>query len=97
MTHLQTLTRNDFEPHLNKVFEVRSVTPDLQLSLVEVKVLGQGAREGGAFSTLWQGPKEPVLAQCIHKLYQADFGEQDVFLVPVAEKDAGVQYEAVFT
>ena len=97
MTHLQTLTLHDFEKYLNEVFKVRSVTPDLQLSLVEVKSMGQGAREGGAFSTLWQGPKEPVLAQSIHRLYQEDFGDQDVFLVPVAEKDAGVQYEAVFT
>ncbi len=97
MTHLQTLTRTDFEDHLNKIFQVLSVSPDLELSLVEVKPLGQGAREGGAFSTLWQGPSEPVLDQSIHRLYQKDFGEQDVFLVPVAEKDAGIQYEAVFT
>ncbi|MDE4135071.1 hypothetical protein PXK00_18325 [Phaeobacter sp. QD34_3] len=94
---MHTLTVSDFEQHLNKAFQIRSSAPDLQLSLIEVTAIGQGAREGGAFSSLWQGPKEPVLEQAIHTIYQPDFGEQEVFLVPVAEKDAGIQYEAVFT
>jgi len=97
MTDLQMLGVSDFEELLNKTFDVTSVSPALQLALIEVSVMGQGARAGGAFSTLWQGPKEPVLDQAIHRLYHKDFGEQDVFLVPVAEKDAGIQYEAVFT
>ncbi|EEW57496.1 conserved hypothetical protein [Ruegeria sp. TrichCH4B] len=97
MTTLHTLTSADFEALLNRAFEVRSVSEDVHLSLIEVKAMGSGAREGGAFSTLWQGPSSPVLAQATYRLFEEKFGEQEVFLVPVAEKEAGIQYEAVFT
>ena len=97
MTELQMIGVSDFEKFVNETFDVQSVSPALQLSLIEVTVMGQGKRAGGAFSTLWQGPKEPVLDQAIHQLHHKDFGEQGVFLVPVAETDAGIQYEAVFT
>lgn len=97
MTDLRTLTIQDFEKLVDTAFEVRSVTSDLHLSLVEVRAMGSGERAGGAFSVLWQGPLEPMLEQSIYTLFQPEFGEQDVFLVPVAEKDAGIQYEAVFT
>ncbi|WP_422377469.1 DUF6916 family protein [Roseibium sp.] len=97
MTDLRTLTIQDFEKLVDAAFEVRSTPTKLQLSLLEVKAMGSGERDGGAFSVLWQGPVEPVLEQSIYTLYQPDFGEQEVFLVPVAEKDVGIQYEAVFT
>lgn len=97
MTDLRTLTIQDFEKLVDAAFEVRSTPTKLQLSLLEVKAMGAGERDGGAFSVLWQGPMEPVLEQSIYTLYQPDFGEQEVFLVPVAEKDVGIQYEAVFT
>ena len=97
MTDLRTLTIQDFEKLVDTAFVVRSVDPQLQLSLVEVKAMGSGEREGGAFSVLWQGPREPMLEQAIYRLFQPGFGEQEVFLVPVAEKTAGIQYEAVFT
>ncbi|ABF62265.1 hypothetical protein TM1040_3291 (plasmid) [Ruegeria sp. TM1040] len=97
MSTLRTLTSADFEALLNRTFAVRSEPEDVYLSLIEVKVMGSGEREGGAFSTLWQGPKSPFLEQAIYSLSEEEFGEQEVFLVPVAEKDAGIQYEAVFT
>jgi len=97
MATLQSLTSGDFEAFLNRVFDVRSVADEVQLSLIEVKSLGAGEREGGAFSTLWQGPKSPVLEQSVYRLFEQEFGEQELFLVPVAEKDAGIQYEAIFT
>ena len=97
MTELQTLTIRDFETMLDTPFSVRSVPGEVELSLVEVKAMGAGEREGGAFSLLWQGPPQPVLEQAIYTLFQPTFGERDVFLVPVAEKEAGIQYEAVFT
>lgn len=97
MTDLRTLTIQDFEKLVDAAFEVRSTPTKLQLSLLEVKAMGSGERDGGAFSVLWQGPVEPMLEQSIYTLYQPDFGEQEVFLVPVAEKDVGIQYEAVFT
>lgn len=97
MTDIRTLTIRNFEQLVDTAFEVRSMETALELSLVEVKPMGSGERDGGAFSLLWQGPPEPVLEQSIYTLFQAELGEQDFFLVPVAEKDAGIQYEAVFT
>jgi len=49
MTDLQTLTIRDFEKLVDSAFEVRSAQAGLQLSLVEVKAMGSGEREGGAF------------------------------------------------
>lgn len=97
MTDMRTLTLGDFKKLEGAAFDVRSVEGGLALSLVEVKAMGQGEREGGAFSVLWQGPAEPILGQSMYTLYQPDLGEHQFFLVPVAQKDAGIQYEAVFT
>lgn len=103
MTELKTLTANDFEKHLDCIFEIKSLSPPLKLSLVEVSQMGAGEREGGTFSLLWQGPQKPVLEQATYRLSQSDLevqeglGEQDIFLVPVAEKPEGIQYEAIFT
>lgn len=97
MTDMKTLTIQDFEKLVDTAFEARLGDEAVALSLVEVKAMGAGEREGGAFSLLWQGPSEPVLEQSTYTLFQPSLGEQAVFLVPVAEKDAGIQYEAVFT
>ena len=73
------------------------VGPALEATLVEIKPLGAGVREGGAFSLLFQGPGAPGLAQATYRLTHSAIGTQDLFLVPVARTDAGYQYEAVFT
>lgn len=97
MIDIQTLSGRDFEGHLNDAFTVLLGPETLQMQLIEVKTMGQGERAGGAFSTLWQGPRSPVLSQGTYEVRHADLGSLAVFLVPVAQKDAGIQYEAIFT
>tara|TARA_R110002095_G_scaffold207439_1_gene192418 strand:- start:2673 stop:2978 length:306 start_codon:yes stop_codon:yes gene_type:complete len=97
MTDLTNMTADDFSTMEGSVFTVTSIDPKIDLELIEVKKLGSGDRKGGAFSLLWQGPSEPALPQATYCLSQAAIGSHDIFMVPVAEKKIGYQYEAIFT
>ncbi|WP_350334600.1 DUF6916 family protein [Coralliovum pocilloporae] len=97
MRNLNDMTAEDFADLEDTVFHITSLDPRISLQLIEVKKLGSGERKGGAFSLLWQGPSEPVLTQATYCLSQTAIGSHDMFLVPVAEKQAGIQYEAIFT
>jgi len=97
MLDLATVTAEQFAEFQDQDFEITSAEVAVTLKLIEVRKLGAGERDGGAFSLLWQGPQTPLLSQGVHRLAHPETGDQEVFLVPVAEKDAGFQYEAVFT
>ncbi|MEP4037045.1 hypothetical protein [Pseudophaeobacter sp.] len=97
MFDLANATAEQFTEFQDQDFEITSSEAAVTLKLIEVKKLGAGEREGGAFSLLWQGPQISLLPQGVHRLSHPKTGDQDVFLVPVAEKDVGFQYEAVFT
>jgi hypothetical protein len=97
MPTTEHLTMTSFEELEGKTFTVISTEPSVALELVEVRKMGSGEREGGAFSLLWQGPSDPFLPQSIYRFSQAELGEHDLFIVPVAEKTDGFQYESVFT
>lgn len=97
MFDLNEMTADDFSTLEGSQFSIASLDPSTSLTLVEVKKMGQGERKGGAFSILLQGPTEPILPQSIYALTHDAMGTNDIFLVPVAQKDAGIQYEAVFT
>lgn len=97
MRELEKMTADDFSELSDRTFRITSAEPEVPLELIEVKKLGAGERNGGAFSLLWQGPKEPYLAQQTLKVSHAEIGEHAIFLVPVAEKSTGYQYEAIFT
>jgi hypothetical protein len=91
------LTPDSFDPVVGTKALVISVDTEVCLELMEVKKLGQGEREGGSYSLLWQGPKTPFLSQATYRISHALIGERDIFLVPVDEKAAGIQSEAIFT
>lgn len=97
MTATENLTIASFDGLQDRTFTVVSSEPPVALELIEVKKMGSGEREGGAFSLLWQGPSEPYLPQSIYRFSLADLGEHDLFIVPVAEKKDGFQYESIFT
>jgi hypothetical protein len=77
------------------MFEIIFSDATVPLTLVEASQMGSGKREGGAFSVLFQGPKSPSLRQSTYPVRHADMGEQTLCLVPVGEKEAGIQYEAI--
>jgi hypothetical protein len=97
MADLNTMTAEDFSKLEGFVFTITSTEAKIDLELVEVKKLGAGERKGGAFALLWQGPLDPALPQATYRLSQAEIGAHDIFLVPVAQKQVGYQYEAIFT
>lgn len=97
MADLTEMTAEDFSRLLGQAFIIASTDPEVPMSLIEVKKLGAGERKGGAFSLLWQGPSDPALGQATYRVSHDDLGAHEIFLVPVAQKDAGFQYEAIFT
>ncbi|WP_010139367.1 DUF6916 family protein [Oceanicola sp. S124] len=97
MKDFSTMTAADFAALQGVTFTVDTVGSPVQLSVIEVKALASGLREGGAFSVLWQGPASPALPQATYRLTGAAGDAQDIFLVPVARTAEGYQYEAVFT
>ncbi|WP_245840786.1 DUF6916 family protein [Puniceibacterium sediminis] len=97
MIDLNAMTAEDFALIEGMEFMIVSVEPAVRLKLIEVRKLGAGERKGGAFSLLWQGPPHPVLPQATYQMSQDTIGSHDIFLVPVSWKDAGVEYEAIFT
>lgn len=97
MTNLQTMTCEAFHPHVGQDFLLSVPDGSCVLKLLEASAIGTGARDGGAFSLLWQGPVTPALHQGTYEMTHEKLGEMALFLVPVAQKDAGFQYEAVFT
>ncbi len=97
MIDFHKMTAKSFDPIVGTQATIVSLDAEVRVELLEVKQLGSGEREGGAFSLLWQGPTAPALPQATYRIAHELIGEQDVFLVPVANKTAGIQYEAIFT
>ena len=81
---------DNFELHIDdgRVFDFK---------LIEVDELtgDPGPERDGGFSSLFRGPKEPVLNQSILPLRHAEWGTLHLFLVPVGQSDAGTVYEAI--
>lgn len=97
MSDLSEMTAEDFWEMEGHSFTAATADLEVELKLIEVKKLGAGERKGGAFALLWQGPLDPALTQATYQLSQPRIGTHEVFLVPVAEKEIGYQYEAIFT
>ena len=94
---LEKLTCADFEKHLDQDFKVASDEVDMTLKLVEAKKMGQGEREGGAFSLLFSGPAQPQLEQGLIPLEHSEMGKLELFMVCVGPGEGELDYEAVFT
>lgn len=72
---------------------------ELTLELADASPIKTQAKGGTRqqFSLLFNGPAEPILAQAIYTLENAELGSFALFLVPVAADAEGADYEAVFT
>jgi hypothetical protein len=64
------------------------------LELDSVKDLGSSAQHI-QFSLIFKGPTSAPIEQKIYRLDHPDLGPLDLFLVPIARDQAGVQYEAI--
>ena len=93
-----TLTEKEFSKHVNTKFRV-ATEPPIDLELKQVKgYLGGANEESGMerFSVFFQGSGDRALPQGIYPLEHEAMGPFELFLVPVAQTEAGYQYEAVF-
>ncbi|WP_321831835.1 DUF6916 family protein [Thalassovita sp.] len=70
MTDIQKMTSQDFQPYLGQNFNIALTEGSCALELLEASTLGTGARDGGAFSLLWQGPTTPALQQGTYEIEQ---------------------------
>jgi len=71
----------------------QSQTADLEL--VSVRDLGSGPNRT-QFSLIFLGPNTCPVAQHTYELAHDALGTLQIFLVPVAKSDKGLEYEAVF-
>ena len=85
-----------FADHVNSKFLMHyGDSQTAELELIRVKDVGSSERQQ-QFSLLFLGPLEAPILQGIYKVDHDALGRLDLFLVPIARDDKGVQYEAIF-
>ena len=92
------LTEKEVSKHLNTKFRVNGDNP-IELELTEVKgYLSKANEETGMerFSAYFHGPADQYLRQASYPLAHDAMGEFEIFLVPIAQDQKGLRYEAVF-
>lgn len=90
---LDNLKYEEYADELNTKFIVAETSIELELIEVTDK---KSTHQQEMFSLIFLGAKDNFLEQKIYKLRHEKLGEGDLFLVPVAEKSDGYQYEAGF-
>lgn len=96
---LAQLTLADFTPCLHQEFRTALGGAALRLELVQADAVGPGGGSAGGrapFSLVFEGPREPSLAQRMHRLEHEGLGTLEIFLVPIGPGGKGLRYEAVF-
>ena len=84
-----------FSEQVGSTFEVVDISPPLKLQLS--KVIEHAKTETHeAFSVFFLSPTEHFMPQGTRKISHVQFGEREIFLVPVARTSVGFEYEAVF-
>lgn len=101
MTVDTVLTLEDFEPHMESGFTiVHDGDLEIVLTLVEatpIKIYGKP--EGmirKPFSLLFQSIFQDALEQRLFRLRHDVMGDLEIFLVPTARNETGIQYLATF-
>ena len=88
-------TAEEFSNHLDGTFFVERAEGVVELILAEVKS-GQSTPQIEQFSLLFQGPVSPRLEQRTYSMSNGRTGVVHLFIVPVAQNEAGIVYEVVF-
>ena len=84
-----------FAEQIDSMFEVIDTSVPFDLKLMKV-VEHSKAENNEAFSAFFLGPTDHFMPQGTRKLKHEQFGEMEIFLVPIAKTNAGFEYEAVF-
>ena len=100
---VQPLNHSDFSAYLHQDFLVQAEGLSLTIELVEATLLNFASSATHApmrrspFSLVFKGPLHLRLSQKIYSLQHDVLGALDIFLVPVARRDDGMCYEAIFS
>lgn len=89
------LTLADFADFEGSRFSMQVEGGSLELMLEKVEPLRLSARPGSSFRLAFRGPREPLCPQGTYLLESAELAVE-IFLVPIAQEDAGTVYEAIF-
>lgn len=96
---MQLLSIQNFAGAANQEFEINMGEAAMTVTLIEVKPLKQHAFPGmmrEPFSLLFKSASSIILPQKTYRLRNATMGALDVFLVPVAQDQGAIVYQAVF-
>jgi len=93
---LATLRSEHFRPHKGTSFTFHHEGGALDMVLHLIEHGPESQREGGGFSVIWAGPKDPALPQSTYKIEHAEMGASEVFVVPIGHSGDHALYEAVF-
>lgn len=89
------LSLADFADFEGSRFSMQMEGVSLEMVLEKVEPLRLSARAGGSFRLAFRGPREPLCPQGTYLLESSELAAE-IFLVPIAQDDAGSLYEAVF-
>ena len=94
---LKDLTYEHFAPLVGAAFQLTTENGQV----IELMLTGAHEEPGDgsstAFSILFRGPVTPLLQQRVYDVEHGDLGRLPIFLVPIAEENQGIVYQAVFT
>ena len=82
-----------FAAHLDAGF---GLAPGLELVLYEIEKFPSSSPDKVSFSLLFRGPLAPQLEQGSYALSPPGLPARDIFLVPIARDQQGMQYQAIF-
>lgn len=89
----------NFERHIGTIFvltDEAGQAADLALTEVTGLSASSGAERRAQFSVLFKSSEATIRPQAIYSLSHAEMGDMALFLVPVAQDNSGVSYEACF-
>jgi len=94
---LEDLTLATFEPLVGDTFMLEGAT-DEPLACTLQSATPAGEQPGGRepFGLIFIGPPQPLLPQAIYRLTHPELGALEIFIVPLAQKETGTTYEAIF-
>lgn len=93
---LEQINPSTLAAYVNTQFQVLVNLPNpLFLTLTQIKELAKTERQE-IFSYFFQGPLDTFLPQATYRLKHEQFGEIDLFLVPVAKRKDSYEYESAF-
>jgi hypothetical protein len=85
----------DFADFEGSRFSMQGEGGSLEVVLEKAEPLRLSARAGGSFRLAFRGPREPLCPQATYLLETPGLAAE-IFLVPIAQDDAGSLYEAIF-